>query len=51
MHKSYQPLKPATNKYLQKKWDQTCYEDHRNKVRVLMHYNTMVYLKYHDCEY
>lgn len=32
MHKSYQPLKPATNKYLQKKWDQTRYEEHRNKV-------------------
>ncbi|XP_056596641.1 uncharacterized protein si:ch211-284k5.2 [Triplophysa dalaica] len=33
MHKSYQPLKPTTNKYLQKKWDQTRFEDHRNKVR------------------
>ncbi|XP_073724384.1 sperm axonemal maintenance protein CFAP97D1 [Misgurnus anguillicaudatus] len=33
MHKSYQPLKPVTNKYLQKKWDQTHYEDHRSKVR------------------
>ncbi|XP_021421323.2 uncharacterized protein CFAP97D1 [Oncorhynchus mykiss] len=32
MHKSYQPLKPATNKYLQKKWDQTRYEEHRNKL-------------------
>ncbi|KAI2648654.1 hypothetical protein ROHU_015680 [Labeo rohita] len=33
MHKSYQPLKPATNKYLQQRWDQTRYEDHRSKVR------------------
>uniref|UniRef100_A0A3P8ZEJ9 Uncharacterized protein n=1 Tax=Esox lucius TaxID=8010 RepID=A0A3P8ZEJ9_ESOLU len=32
MHKAYQPLKPATNKYLQKKWDETRYEHHRNKV-------------------
>ncbi|KAK1789727.1 hypothetical protein P4O66_015623 [Electrophorus voltai] len=31
MHKAYQPLKPATNKLLQKKWDQTCYEEHRKK--------------------
>ncbi|XP_072529499.1 sperm axonemal maintenance protein CFAP97D1 [Salminus brasiliensis] len=33
MHKAYQPLKPATNKYLQKKWDQTRYETHRKKVK------------------
>ncbi|KAL2094049.1 hypothetical protein ACEWY4_011361 [Coilia grayii] len=33
MHKAYQPLKPATNKYLQKKWDQTHYKEHRNKVK------------------
>ncbi|XP_016086263.1 uncharacterized protein [Sinocyclocheilus grahami] len=33
MHKSYQPLKPSTNKYLQQRWDQTRYEDHRSKVR------------------
>uniref|UniRef100_A0A4W4GCJ9 Uncharacterized protein n=1 Tax=Electrophorus electricus TaxID=8005 RepID=A0A4W4GCJ9_ELEEL len=33
MHKAYQPLKPATNKLLQKKWDQTCYEEHRKKVK------------------
>ncbi|XP_073687389.1 sperm axonemal maintenance protein CFAP97D1 [Garra rufa] len=33
MHKSYQPLKPATNKYLQHRWDQTRYDDHRSKVR------------------
>ncbi|KAL6474480.1 hypothetical protein MHYP_G00180410 [Metynnis hypsauchen] len=33
MHKAYQPLKPATNKYLQKKWDQTHYEAHRKKVK------------------
>ncbi|XP_051740184.1 uncharacterized protein si:ch211-284k5.2 [Ctenopharyngodon idella] len=33
MHKSYQPLKPATNRFLQQRWDQTRYEDHRCKVR------------------
>ncbi|XP_041966360.1 uncharacterized protein CFAP97D2-like [Alosa sapidissima] len=33
MHKAYQPLKPSTNKYLQKKWDQTYYEEHRSKVK------------------
>ncbi|KAG9280847.1 uncharacterized protein CFAP97D2 [Astyanax mexicanus] len=33
MHKAYQPLKPATNKYLQKKWDQTRFEMHRQKVK------------------
>ncbi|XP_076860715.1 sperm axonemal maintenance protein CFAP97D1 [Brachyhypopomus gauderio] len=33
MHKAYQPLRPATNKLLQKKWDQSRYEEHRKKVR------------------
>ncbi|KAL1248063.1 hypothetical protein QQF64_023439 [Cirrhinus molitorella] len=33
MHKSYQPLKPATNKYLQQRWDLKRYEDHRSMVR------------------
>uniref|UniRef100_A0A8C9QPJ3 Si:ch211-284k5.2 n=1 Tax=Scleropages formosus TaxID=113540 RepID=A0A8C9QPJ3_SCLFO len=33
MHRTYQPLKPCTNKYLQKKWDQESYEQHRSKVR------------------
>lgn len=33
MYKSYQPLKPATNKFLQQKWDQTQYQEHRNKVK------------------
>ncbi|XP_051548612.1 uncharacterized protein si:ch211-284k5.2 [Myxocyprinus asiaticus] len=37
MHKSYQPLKPATNKYLQQKWDQMQYEDHRSKVKGAKH--------------
>lgn len=32
MHKAYQPLKPAANKYLQKKWDQEHYDEHRKKV-------------------
>ncbi|XP_060759002.1 sperm axonemal maintenance protein CFAP97D1 [Neoarius graeffei] len=33
MHKAYQPFKPAANKYLQKKWDQEHYNEHRKKVR------------------
>ncbi|KAI4883876.1 hypothetical protein NFI96_025742, partial [Prochilodus magdalenae] len=36
MHKAYQPLKPATNKYLQKKWDQTHYETHRKKCQKII---------------
>ncbi|XP_071399621.1 uncharacterized protein CFAP97D2 [Centroberyx affinis] len=32
MHRSYQPLKPATSRYLQQRWDQSSYEDHRRKV-------------------
>ncbi|KAF7642908.1 hypothetical protein LDENG_00248290 [Lucifuga dentata] len=33
MHRSYQPLKPVTNRYLQQKWDQSNYESHRRKVK------------------
>ncbi|XDV21769.1 hypothetical protein PO909_026790 [Leuciscus waleckii] len=33
MHKSYQPLKPAANRLLQQRWDQSRYQDHRDKVR------------------
>ncbi|XP_056090904.1 sperm axonemal maintenance protein CFAP97D1 [Rhinichthys klamathensis goyatoka] len=33
MHKSYQPLKPAANRFLTQRWDQASYEDHRDKVR------------------
>ncbi|XP_056089193.1 uncharacterized protein CFAP97D2-like [Rhinichthys klamathensis goyatoka] len=32
-HKSYRPLKPAANWFLQQKWDQSNYEIHRDKVR------------------
>ncbi|CAL9696529.1 unnamed protein product [Knipowitschia caucasica] len=32
MHRSYQPLKPVTNRYLQQKWDQADYDNHRKKV-------------------
>ncbi|XP_075994139.1 uncharacterized protein CFAP97D2 [Genypterus blacodes] len=32
MHRSYQPLKPATNRYLQQRWDQNNYDNHRRKV-------------------
>lgn len=34
MHRSYQPLKPVTNRYLQQRWDQNHYENHRKKVRM-----------------
>ncbi|XP_058264896.1 sperm axonemal maintenance protein CFAP97D1 [Hemibagrus wyckioides] len=33
MHKAYQPFRPAANKYLQKKWDEEHYAEHRKKVR------------------
>uniref|UniRef100_A0AAY4E7K6 Uncharacterized protein n=1 Tax=Denticeps clupeoides TaxID=299321 RepID=A0AAY4E7K6_9TELE len=33
MYKAYQPLRPATNKYLQMRWDQAQYEEHRTKVK------------------
>lgn len=32
MHRSYQPLKPVTNRYLQQRWDQNNYDNHRSKV-------------------
>ncbi|XP_049929816.1 uncharacterized protein CFAP97D2 [Epinephelus moara] len=32
MHRSYQPLKPVTNRYLQQRWDQNNYDNHRRKV-------------------
>ncbi|KAM7415253.1 hypothetical protein PAMA_019868 [Pampus argenteus] len=32
MHRSYQPLKPVTNRYLQQRWDQDTFEYHRRKV-------------------
>uniref|UniRef100_A0A3B4VFS7 Si:ch211-284k5.2 n=1 Tax=Seriola dumerili TaxID=41447 RepID=A0A3B4VFS7_SERDU len=32
MHRSYQPLKPVTNRYLQQRWDQSSFQDHRRKV-------------------
>ncbi|XP_077939231.1 uncharacterized protein CFAP97D2 isoform X2 [Gasterosteus aculeatus] len=32
MHRSYQPLKPVTNRYLQQRWDLNQYEHHRRKV-------------------
>uniref|UniRef100_A0A3Q3SCK2 CFAP97 domain containing 2 n=1 Tax=Mastacembelus armatus TaxID=205130 RepID=A0A3Q3SCK2_9TELE len=32
MHRSYQPLQPVTNRYLQQRWDQNNYENHRRKV-------------------
>ncbi|XP_054476502.1 uncharacterized protein CFAP97D2 [Anoplopoma fimbria] len=32
MHRSYQPLKPVTNRYLQQRWDHDQYENHRRKV-------------------
>ncbi|XP_053175415.1 LOW QUALITY PROTEIN: uncharacterized protein CFAP97D2 [Scomber japonicus] len=32
LHRSYQPLKPVTNRYLQQRWDQDNFENHRRKV-------------------
>ncbi|KAF3706041.1 putative protein C17orf105 -like protein [Channa argus] len=32
MHRSYQPMKPVTNRYLQQRWDQNNYENHRRRV-------------------
>ncbi|MGH0134996.1 UNVERIFIED_CONTAM: hypothetical protein FKN15_008899 [Acipenser sinensis] len=32
MYRAYQPTAPAANKYLQKKWAQSRYEEHRRKV-------------------
>ncbi|XP_053741932.1 uncharacterized protein si:ch211-284k5.2 [Synchiropus splendidus] len=32
MHRSYQPLKPVTNRYLQHRWDHEDYQHHRSKV-------------------
>ena len=32
MHNSYQPLKPASNKLLKKRWDGAAQEMHRKKV-------------------
>ncbi|XP_055518610.1 uncharacterized protein si:ch211-284k5.2 isoform X1 [Leucoraja erinacea] len=32
MHRHYQPTAPASNRYLQQKWDQDKYQKHRTKV-------------------
>ncbi|XP_032879024.1 uncharacterized protein CFAP97D2 isoform X2 [Amblyraja radiata] len=32
MHRSYQPILPCGNKYLQQKWDHACYLEHRRKL-------------------
>ena len=32
-HRSYRPVLPTGNKLLQKKWDQTYYDEHRRLVR------------------
>ncbi|XP_056611396.1 sperm axonemal maintenance protein CFAP97D1 [Triplophysa dalaica] len=32
-HQAYQPILPSVNKYLQYKWDKSCYEMHRKKVK------------------
>ncbi|XP_053561428.1 uncharacterized protein CFAP97D2 [Bombina bombina] len=33
MHRSYQPILPCGNKYLQQKWDKTYYDEHKKKVQ------------------
>lgn len=35
MHRSYQPILPSHNKLLQKRWDTTYYDEHRNRVRTI----------------
>ncbi|XP_053165428.1 uncharacterized protein CFAP97D2 isoform X2 [Hemicordylus capensis] len=32
MHRAYQPILPCGNKYLQQKWDQAIYEEHKKKL-------------------
>ena len=32
MHRAYQPITPANNKLLKKRWDMTRYDTHRRKV-------------------
>ncbi|XP_053282292.1 uncharacterized protein CFAP97D2 [Pleuronectes platessa] len=32
MHRSYHTFKPVTNRYLQQRWDQSDYDNHRRKV-------------------
>ena len=34
-HRSYRPVLPTGNKLLQKKWDQTYYDEHRRLVGIL----------------
>ncbi|XP_066492004.1 uncharacterized protein [Tiliqua scincoides] len=34
MHRAYQPLFPATSRYLQEKWDKASYQEHRRKVEL-----------------
>ncbi|XP_074533545.1 sperm axonemal maintenance protein CFAP97D1 [Halichoeres trimaculatus] len=36
MHRSYQPLKPVTNRFLQQRWDQNDYDNHRRKVNTAL---------------
>nr|XP_033803522.1 uncharacterized protein CFAP97D2 [Geotrypetes seraphini] len=33
MHRSYQPILPCSSKYLQQRWDQTYYNEHKKKVQ------------------
>ncbi|XP_033003595.1 uncharacterized protein CFAP97D2 [Lacerta agilis] len=33
MHRSYQPILPCGNKYLQQKWDKATYEEHKRKIQ------------------
>ena len=34
MHKNYQPYNPCGNKFLQKRWDNVNYTDHKTRVRI-----------------
>ncbi len=36
MHKSYQPTLPAANRFLQKKWDDKYYSEHKLLVSLII---------------
>ena len=43
MHRSYQPITPAANKLLQKRWDTNYYQVHRQRVRSCVYFYKCFY--------
>ena len=43
MHKSYQPIRPASNRLLQKKWDEKYHSEHQILVRAILHSSSSIY--------